>query len=268
MLIARLLAFVRRDLINATSYKAAFAYQIGTLFSSIFTVYFLSRMVTGGTVPSLDAYGGDYFSFAIIGVALADYLTVSLNGFSQAIRMAQVLGTLEAMLATPTSPSLIVVGSAMYRFLWSFVRVGLYLLAGLLLGAQFGDVQVGALLLTLLLCLIAFGAVGIIGASLILVLKAWNPMVAIFSGLSMLLGGVLYPVTTMPDAAQLGAQALPLTYALEAMRGALLMGKGVGELAQPLAVLAGFAVVLLPIALVAFQLAVRYLRKEGSVAHY
>ena len=59
MLIARLLAFVRRDLLNATSYKAAFAYQIGTLFSSIFTVYFLSRMVAGGTVPSLDACGGD-----------------------------------------------------------------------------------------------------------------------------------------------------------------------------------------------------------------
>ena len=225
-------------------------------------------MVAGGDVPSLEAYGGDYFSFAIIGVALADYLAVSLNGFSQAIRMAQVLGTLEAMLATPASPSLIVIGSAVYRFLWSLLRVAMYLVAGLLLGAHFGDVQIGALALTLVLCLIAFGAVGIIGASLILVLKAWNPMVAIFSGLSMLLGGVLYPVAPMPQAAQLGAQALPITYALEAMRGALLLGKGVDELAQLLAVLAGFAVVLLPIALVAFQLAVRYLRKEGSVAHY
>jgi ABC-2 type transport system permease protein len=268
MISRKVLAFVRRDFLNATSYKAAFAYQVGTLFSSIFTVYFLSRMVSSGQVPSLDPYGGDYFSFAIIGVALADYLAVSLSGFSQAIRMAQVLGTLEAMLATPTSPSLIVIGSAVYRFLWSFLRVAIYLAAGLLLGAHFGDVQVGALVLTLFLCLVAFGAVGIIGASLILVLKAWNPMVAIFSGLSMLLGGVLYPVASMPEMAQWGARALPITYALEAMRGSLLLDKGIGELTEPLAVLGGFGVLLLPIALVAFRLAIRYLRKEGSIAHY
>ena len=103
--LVRLRAFVRRDLLDAASYKAAFAYQVITLLSSVLTVYFLSRMVGGADVPSLRPYGGDYFTFALIGVAFADYLAVSLASFSSGLRLAQRSGTLEAMLATPASPA-------------------------------------------------------------------------------------------------------------------------------------------------------------------
>jgi ABC-2 type transport system permease protein len=265
---SRLGAFIRRDIIHASSYKAAFAYQIATLGSSVLTVYFLSGMVGGTQIASLSPYGGDYFSFAIIGVALADYLAVSLHGFSQAIRMSQMLGTLEAMLATPTPPTVIVFGSALYKFLWSLLRVLLYILCGLALGAQFPGVNLPALVCTLILSVLAFGSVGLLGASLVLVLKAWNPLTALFSGLSMLLGGVLYPVQSMPAAAQVGAMVLPITYALEAMRGALLTGKSISDLAVPLLILAGFTVVVMPVALFAFQGALRHLRRQGSISHY
>lgn len=264
----RLSAFVRRDLVHATSYKVAFAYQLATLASSILTVYFLSRMVAGGDVPSLAPYGGDYFSFAIIGVAFADYLSVSLSGFSRGIRHAQNVGTLEAMLATPTPPAVIVIGSALYRFLWSVVRVGIYVGVAVLLGASFPQVDLAAALLTLLLSVVAFGAVGILGASIILVLKAWEPVTALFAGLSWLLGGVLYPVASLPAVAQYAAWLLPITHALEAMRGALLMGRGITDLTQPLAVLGGFCALVLPLSLWAFRRALRHVRMEGSVGHY
>ncbi len=268
MMLGKLAAFAKKDLLDATSYKIAFGYQVATLASSILTVYFLSRMVAGGNVAALDPYGGDYFSFAIIGVAFADYLSVSVAGFSRGIRLAQQVGTLEAMLATPTPPSVIVIGSALYRFLWSVVRVGIYVLAGLALGARFPAVDVAAVSATMLLSVLSFGAVGMLGAAFILVLKQWEPITALFSGLSWLLGGVLYPFASLPTVAQWAAWLLPITHALEAMRGALLMGKGVADLAEPLGVLALFTVAVIPLSLWSFRVALRHMRVGGSVAHY
>ncbi len=264
----RLRAFVRRDLIDAASYKAAFAYQVITLVSSVLTVYFLSRMVAGADVPSLRPYGGDYFAFALIGVAFADYLAVSLASFSRGLRLAQRNGTLEAMLATPATPAQIVVGSALYRFLWSFARVVVYVLSGLVLGATFPEANLLSATVTAALSILAFGAVGVLGAALVLVLKAWEPVTAVFSGLSWLLGGVLYPVSSLPGVAQHAASLLPITHALEAMRGALLDGRGLGELVGPLAGLAIFAAVVLPVAVWVFSWSVRRVRMEGSVGHY
>jgi ABC-2 type transport system permease protein len=267
-MIARIKAFVRRDFADALSYKAAFVYQLGALFSTILTVYFLARMVSEAQLPSLTPYGGDYFTFALIGAAFADYMSVTLHEFSRSIRTAQILGTLEAMLATPSSPAVIVIGSAIYRFIWSLLRVFFYVAGGLFLGASFPHVDVFAALLTMILSMVAFGAVGILGASAVLVLKAWNPVAALFSGLSFLLGGVLYPVSTLPAAGQWLAFLLPITHALEAMRGAVIMGKGVTELAFPLTVLAGFTVIALPLSLWAFKKALHHMRVEGSLSHY
>lgn len=265
---SRLLAFLRRDFVDATSYKVAFGYQLATLFSSILTVYFLSRMVQGANVETLRPYGGDYFSFAIIGAAFADYLAASLTGFSRGIRLAQTVGTLEAMLATPTHPAMIVVGSAAYRFVWAFMRVGVYIAAGLLLGAHFPNVDLLTVACTLLLSLIAFSAVGLLAASLILVLKAWEPITSLFSGLSFLLGGVLYPVASLPEVLQWAAWVLPITHALEAMRGGLLSGAGLVDSAQSLLVLAAWTAIVTPIAFWTFRRALIHMRREGSVSHY
>ena len=266
--VAKIGAFIRRDILHATSYKLAFGAQLATLGSSILTVYFLSRMIGHGRLPMLAPYGGDYFAFALVGTALADYLAVSISGFSRGIRLAQTLGTLEAMLATPTRPATIVIGSAAYQLLWSGARVAAYLGAGVLLGARFPLVDPLALVLATVLSVLAFAAVGVLGASLVLVLKAWEPVTALFAGASMLLGGVLYPVSSLPEVARVLAAALPITHALEAVRGALLMGRSVSELGLPLGVLLGFVLVTGPLAAWSFRRAVRHLRREGSVSHY
>jgi ABC-2 type transport system permease protein len=59
--------------------------------------FFLSRLVGEGIAGQLEPYGGNYFSFVLIGVAFTDYLSVSLSSFAGQIRSAQMQGTLEAM---------------------------------------------------------------------------------------------------------------------------------------------------------------------------
>jgi ABC-2 type transport system permease protein len=63
-------------------------------------------------------------------------------------------------------------------------------------------------------------------------------------------------------------QALPLTHALQALRGALLAGASPAALRGPLTALAVFAAVLIPAGVGAFAYALRRARIDGSLSHY
>ncbi|MCB0237245.1 MAG: ABC transporter permease, partial [Anaerolineae bacterium] len=65
----RVIAFLRRDLLLQTSYRFAFVLQFAGIFFNMLVFYFLSTLVGVGAAPYLEPYGGDYFSFVLIGLA-------------------------------------------------------------------------------------------------------------------------------------------------------------------------------------------------------
>jgi ABC-2 type transport system permease protein len=120
----------------------------------------------------------------------------------------------------------------------------------------------------LALSVVTFSAVGIISASVILVAKRGDPVAWALNVLLTLLGGVYYPVEILPVYLQRIAEFLPVTYALRAMRLALLQGFSLSALAREVAILFAFAVVLVPLSLLTFQFAVNLAKREGSLAQY
>jgi ABC-2 type transport system permease protein len=72
----------------------------------------------------------------------------------------------------------------------------------------------------------------------------------------------------LPRPLELLARAVPLTYAIDGMRRALLEGPSLMAMAPTLAVLAGFGVVLLPLALVGLSLSLRRARQDGTLSFY
>lgn len=90
----------------------------------------------------------------------------------------------------------------------------------------------------------------------------------VISGASMFLGGVLFPVASMPEWMQRLGQLLPFTHALEGLRQAIQSGASSADLARYFIVLAGFAVVLMPLSWLSFALAVRRTRTTGTLAQY
>ena len=205
----------------------------------------------------------------LIGIAFSGYFGVGLSGFANGLRQAQTTGTLEAMLSAPTSLSAIILSSAQWDYFMTTLRVLVYLLVGgLFLGVNFGQSNYGAALLVLALTVISFSSLGILAASFIMVLKRGNPVTWLFGTTTTLLGGIYYPISVMPLWLQWVANLLPVTYALRAMRLALLQGKSLTDLLADILVLTGFCVVLLPLSLLTFRLAVRRARKDGSLTHY
>ena len=261
-------SFFVRDYRTEISYRLSFLLSVTGVFISTFSYYFMS-LLFGDDIPALAPYGGDYFSFVIIGIAFGGYFGVGLNGFSRAIRQAQTTGTLEAMLMTPASLSSIIIGSSLWSYAFSTFRVFLYLALGtLVLGLRFENANYLGAVVSLLLSVVAFASLGIIAASVIMVIKRGDPVTGLFSSLAMLVGGVLFPVEILPPWLQFIAALLPITYAMEAMRLSLLTGAEWAELWPQILALLIFCLVLGPISLFSFRYAVRRARAEGTLAHY
>ena len=216
----------------------------------------------------LGQYGGDYFAFVLIGLALNPYFDLGLSGFARAIRQAQTTGTLEAMMMTPTPVSLLVIGSAVWSYTFVTIQVVIYLLLGMWLGVDLSNANLAAAFVGLLISIVAFASIGIMAASIIMVIKRGDPITAIISNVAALVGGVYYPLEILPDWLQPLAQLVPLTYALRVMRLALLNGATWAELRSDFFALILFCVILLPLALIIFRLAVDWSRRDGSLSHY
>ncbi len=262
-------AFVRKDFTAVASYKLNFLMQFFNIFLSAAMHFFIARLFGSAVNPFLAPYGGDYFAFVLIGIAFADYLGLALGGMSGTIRAGQMAGTLEALLATPTRIPTIIVSSSLYSFLWTSLRVIVYLLMGVcFFGLNLQTANYWGALLVLILTILAFSSFGIISASFIIVLKRGDPLTWIFTILSGLLGGLYYPVSVLPEFLQTVAKFLPITYALEGMRLALLKGYSVKQLLPNLTFLAIFAVILLPAGLVGFHFAIEKAKRDGSLTQY
>jgi ABC-2 type transport system permease protein len=262
--------FVWRDFIEDTSYKLSFAMEIFGIVSSTLVYFFLSRLFGGFGITYLRQYGGNYFSFVLIGVAFFSYLGVSVKGISNSIREGQKLGTLEALLVTQTSIPAIIVSSSLYSFLWATFKVAMYLLLGVaVFGIDMGKANLAAAFLILLLTITSFTSVGIISASFVMILKKGDPAGWLFTSLSALLGGLYYPVSVLPEWLRHVSYVLPVTYALEAMRLALLKGNSIRELLFPnIMALLLFSCVMMPLSVYIFGHAVRRAKREGSLTHY
>jgi len=261
-------AFLVRDFQTESSYRVSFLLSLSGVFFTSVTYFFVSRLLNESVEPMLAQYDGDYFAFVLIGVAFGSYFGLGLTGFARALRQAQTTGTLEAMMMTPVSVSTIVVGSAVWSYAFTTLRVVVYLLLGLLLGLRLQGANYLAALVTLILSVIAFASIGIVAAGVIMVIKRGDPVTTLFSSVATLVGGVFYPIEIMPEWLQMLARLLPLTYSLRAMRMALLNGAPWSQLLPDLLVIAGFAVVLFPLSLLVFRLAVEQARADGTLAHY
>ncbi|MBM3319530.1 MAG: ABC transporter permease [Candidatus Eisenbacteria bacterium] len=269
MRLDKALAFLKKDLQIATSYRLAFLLQLFGIGFTLALFFFLSRLIDATMNPYLGRYGGDYFSFVLIGVAVSNYLSTGLNAFSGRIRDEQVLGTLEAVLATPTRFSTYLLSSSLWSFLWASFQVLVYLLLGVFFfHLELDNPNFGAATLFLALTVIAFSSLGLLAAAFILVLKRGNPVNWFFTSLSRLLGGVYFPVAILPEWLQHVAKIIPLTYSLEGMRMALLSGQGIASLRGELLALVLFTFFSLVIGVGAVRFAIRRARRDGTLGQY
>lgn len=170
------------------------------------------------------------------------------------------LGVLQRAAAAPVPRGAVLLGEGVSRLLVALVQAAVILVAGAaLFGLDWGDPLAVAGVVGLF-ALVATGAallLGVVARS-----DAQATAVAVPVGLVLgMLGGALWPRELVGETMARAGDLTPHGWAMEAFAAVVGAGAGVGDIAGELAVLAGFAVVLLGAA--AAVLARRSLRPSG-----
>lgn len=268
-ILRKICAFIKRDFYIHISYRVAFIFEWVSILVTVATFYFISGLVDQGAAPYLKEYQAGYFPFVLIGIAFSGYLSTALQSFSSNIRYEQLLGTLEAMLVTPTKIPLIVIGISVWDFLFTSITTVISLLFGaLFFKVDLSQMNFLASLLILVMTIVSFSSIGIISAAFIVVLKKGNPINWMINTFSGLFGGVFFPIEMLPKKLQVISHLLPITYSLRGLRHAILQGYSFKMLMPDMLILLSFCVILFPLSIWIFKKAVDKAKLTGSLAHY
>jgi ABC-2 type transport system permease protein len=262
----KVVAFIKRDFLSEVSYRLAFLMQVGGILLTLLAFYFMTKMIN----PESEGLNGiPPFEWLMVGLSFQFYFSTALYAFSAKIRNEQVLGTLEAMLVTPTPTSLVIFSSAAWDFTYGAIRVILYLLfATLLFGVELHVASPLALLLGVILTLLSSAGLGILSASFVIYFKRGDPINFLLSGMTTFLGSVFFPVEQLPEWIRPASEILPITWSLRIVRGGLLQGHTFADLSEALMRLALLTLILLPLGLTCSRFAIRRAKQEGSLVQY
>jgi len=164
-----------------------------------------------------------------------------------AITRERERGTMENLLSTPARPGEVMIGKIIPYITVGYIQVFLILLAAKFL---FDVPIVGSVPLLLALTFFFIAANLAVGITFSTIAK--NQLQAVqmaffFFLPSLLLSGYMFPFRGMPGWAQDVGEVLPLTHYLRVVRGILLKGNGMAEIAPDLWPIALFLVVMLAI---------------------
>jgi len=263
-----LLLFFQRDLRIASTYRSPFVLEIIEALFGATMFYYVARFVDSPQLRESLPQGTTYFAYSLVGFSFFDYLHAALDSFDRSVQEARDTGTLEPLLVTQVPLPVIIAGSAVYPFLATTLRIAVYLGWGaLLFGFPLRAANWLAVIAVLLATLLAFSGMGILSAAYLLLFKRGNPGKWFLLSVSSVAGGMLFPVSILPSWLQVVARLNPVTYALDAMRAALLEGAGIFQIVRPLSILLLFAVLLLPLSIGAFSWALRRTKITGTLSH-
>lgn len=254
-----------KDLRVAWSYRASFILGHITVIGSLVLFYFVSRVV-----GESDVVGGpdEYFRFIVVGMAVAGLIEAVVGASMGAARRDQMEGTLEAVASLPVGPFTLALGWLIYPMLDALIGVTVTLLLAIPLGMHAADVNIATALVAALLTLIVFAAFGFFGAAIVLGFQQGAGVVPLLLAVLALLSGVLFPIEVLPGWLQTLSEFSPLRHALDAARLSMLEGAGFDEVGRSLLILAGFAVALVPLSLLAVEHGLRRARRTGGLSRF
>lgn len=260
-------AFIER---NMHLFKRYWAWEVVWLVYSIvnaLSITFIGKAagtITGQAIP--EAAINDFILYLMVGTLVWHYLSMVFDLVSESIQWERWEGTIEYTFMAPVSRITHLLGQSLFAIVYGGLHAAIIL--GILVSVF--DINLAqANFVTMLVVLVA-GSLGFVGLGL---MAAVLPLIWPEKGLQMtniikatvlLVSGVYYPISVLPDWLQPVAALSPATYMLQGMREALLQGAALGDvLYTALLPLCLTAVVAIPLGLFVFARAEAYAKRQG-----
>jgi ABC-2 type transport system permease protein len=262
-------AFMRRDLLVMLSYRVAFVSDLFYIAVQAVMFGFVAKLIDPSKLPSYGGVPASYFDFVMIGVVITTVSGLLLQRVAMAIRQEQMIGTLEALLVTPTSPTTVQAGSVAFDLLFIPIRMGLLLLAVALtlgLGFEPSGILPGLVLLAAFVPFV--WGLGLITAAAIVTFRRGTGVLGVIMSVLGLASGAFFPLALLPNWLQVLAEANPVAIAMEGAREALIGGVGWSAIGSEMVVLVVLSGIALFAGLVAFRAALAREHRKGTLGLY
>ncbi|MEL9970535.1 MAG: ABC transporter permease [Metallosphaera sp.] len=247
-----------------SSYKTQMILNVLSWILPVFTYYFVGDSLGG----KLNLEGAsNYTEFMIIGLAFQGYVSSTISTLSQRLRNEQLYGTIEYYVLSDGGVLSFLLYSALWGFTINSVNAGVILAIGAILHTQY-HVNLLSFFLVFTLLLSASLGLSMISAGFTMFVKQGNPISFFFSTFTTLMSGTVFPVSVLPLWLKDISLAIPLTWALNGLRLAMLDGYGPIAIGGILIVLLIFNAILLPLGALFYLYSFNSSRKKGTLSEY
>ena len=260
------MAFVERQ---TNLWKRHWAWEVVWLFYGVvntLAIGFIAKELGQDGVVAGQA-ASDLVLFLLIGTLVWAYLSAVLDDISLVVTWERWEGTIEHTLMAPVPRVAHLIGTAAFGVIHGLLRTALIMAISL----PFFDVDLsganwGAAVVVVLVGSFSLLGLGILAGVLPLVYPERGEQLSFMVQAAVLLvSGVYYSVDTLPAWLRLVSWLSPATYLLRAVRSALIDGRGVLQSGGDVAILAVFAVVLIPLSVAVFSAGERWAKRTGRL---
>jgi ABC-2 type transport system permease protein len=201
----------------------------------------------------------------LIGGVIWAFLGIIFEIVTETVAWERWEGTIEYTFMAPVSRPVHLVGMGVYAVLYGMVRAAaVFVAVAAFIGIHVPNANYPAAIALLAIASVSFIGIGMMTAVLPLVSPEKGTQLGfVAQGLMLVVSGVYYPVSVLPDWMQAISKISPATYALRGIRASILTGAGLAwDDVWPLLLIGVFSI---PIGLSIFKVGERYAKKTGKL---
>ena len=203
----------------------------------------------------------------LIGAVVWSYLGILFEVLTETVAWERWEGTIEYTFMAPLSRSVHLLGMGAFAVVYGIVRSALLFVAvAAFFGLHTPHADYWTALVLIAVASVSFLGIGMMTAVLPLISPEKGMQLGfIAQGLMLVVSGVYYPVSVLPEWMQWIAKVSPATYALRGIRHGIQDGVGVGSTWGDLWPLLVIGALSIPIGLVVFRAGERYAKQHGKL---
>jgi len=205
--------------------------------------------------------------YLLVGTLVWHYLSVVFDQVSELIAWERWEGTIEYTFMAPVSRLTHMVGQTLFSLVYGLIHTAVILgVVAIFFRLDLSAANLVGGLMVLLAGSLSFIGLGMVASVLPLLFpERGAQMTHVIQAGLLLISGVYFPVSVLPDWMQPLTRLSPATYVLEGMRGALLDGVATGGLFVYVGRLLVIGVLAIPGGLVIFRRAELYAKRTGKL---
>ena len=239
------------------------AFFLWTVANTLTIVFIAKGIEAGGGTINVD----EVTTILLIGAVIWAYLGIIFEILTETVEWERWEGTIEYTFMAPLSRPVHLIGMGLFAVGYGVVRaVLLFGVVAAFFSLHLPDANYAAALVLLVVASISFIGIGMMTAVLPLISPEKGTQLGfVAQGLLLVVSGVYYPVSVLPEWMQWIAKVSPATYALRGIRHAILNGAGVGGVWRDIWPLIVIGAVSIPLGLWVFRRGELYAKRHGKL---